>query len=110
MKTRRKKPDKQKEKQEKQDATLLAECALVRDVQCRSQRLDILQNSLLGIKPQHWDEPVNAERCVILHHGPRKWFWWRDADLYLITKPSRSIKSVFGFIEFFEHSLGLGDV
>ena len=89
---------------------MLAECALVRDIQCGSQRLDILQNSLLGVKPQHWDEPVNAERRVILHHGLRKRFGWRDADLYLITKPGRPIKSVFSFIQSFEHSLGLGDV
>ena len=89
---------------------MLAECALVRDVQCSSERLYILQNSLLGVKPQHRDEPVNAERRVILHHGLRKRFGWRDADLYLITKPGRPIKSVFSFIQSFEHSLGLGDV
>ena len=48
-----KQKEKQKGKQEKQDANSLAECALVRDIQCGSQRLDILQNSLLGVKPQH---------------------------------------------------------
>ena len=89
---------------------MLAERALVRDIQCGSKRLDILQNSLLRVKPQHWDEPVNAERRVILHHGLRKRFRWRNADLYLITKPGRPIKSVFSFIQSFEHSLSLGDV
>ena len=52
-KQREKQKEKQKGKQEKQDATLLAECALVRDVQCGGERLDILQNSLLGVKPEH---------------------------------------------------------
>ena len=58
----RKQREKQKGKQEKRDATLLAECALVRDIQRGSQRLDILQNSLLGVKPQHskkiWEEAI----------------------------------------------------